>query len=197
LILFRGDKLDDEHCTEHDTELNYYCKSCEKPICSDCAMFGDSHKNHEFEKLVNVYNKHLQKIKREKEVQDDKLGELNSLVGNIDKYIEQITSAKEERFKEIDKCVENIHKKLENQMKDKVLDLLTKKERFNEDLCELEECQTEVVNQLEFCSKASLINKSEEIIGYIRNISNQVSSQNSSLDPVSIQFPSEIVPDYE
>ena len=33
-----------EICTEHKTQLNYYCNTCAKPICSDCAMFGDQHR---------------------------------------------------------------------------------------------------------------------------------------------------------
>ena len=28
-------RADDENCQEHNTELNYYCKTCEIPICSD------------------------------------------------------------------------------------------------------------------------------------------------------------------
>ena len=33
-------------CNEHNTALNYFCNTCKKPICSDCAMFGNDHKQH-------------------------------------------------------------------------------------------------------------------------------------------------------
>ncbi len=49
----------------HDTALNYYCNTCKKPICSDCAMFGEEHKSHEFEKLQVVYERHIELIKKE------------------------------------------------------------------------------------------------------------------------------------
>jgi len=36
-----------EVCTEHDnTPMNYYCNTCKRAICSDCAMFGDEHRSH-------------------------------------------------------------------------------------------------------------------------------------------------------
>ena len=35
------------------------------PICSDCAMFGSDHKSHEFEKLSQVYERHVEKIRKE------------------------------------------------------------------------------------------------------------------------------------
>ena len=41
-------------CKEHKTPLSYYCNTCKKPICSDCAMFGDTHKSHQFERLKDV-----------------------------------------------------------------------------------------------------------------------------------------------
>lgn len=102
-------------------------------------MFGTQHKDHQFEKLIDVYSLHLTKIKSEKEVLDDKLGEMSSKVNSIEKCIDSITKAKEDKFKEIDKFVEGVHKKLENQMKDKVLDLLSKKENLNDDIRKLEE----------------------------------------------------------
>ena len=44
-----------ENCEEHGTKISYYCKDCSVPICSDCAMFGTKHKNHEFEKINTIY----------------------------------------------------------------------------------------------------------------------------------------------
>ena len=36
-----------ELCGMHDTtELNYFCNTCAKAICSDCAMFTEEHKSH-------------------------------------------------------------------------------------------------------------------------------------------------------
>lgn len=43
----KSGKKRDEVCAEHDnTPMNYYCNTCKRAICSDCAMFGDDHKAH-------------------------------------------------------------------------------------------------------------------------------------------------------
>ncbi len=53
-----------EMCWKHEyTELMYYCNNCKVATCSDCAMFGDEHKNHKFQKLGEVYEKHVDMIK--------------------------------------------------------------------------------------------------------------------------------------
>ena len=45
-----------EYCSVHTkTQLDYFCNTCRKPICSDCAMMGDTHKHHSFEKLKKIY----------------------------------------------------------------------------------------------------------------------------------------------
>jgi tripartite motif-containing protein 37 len=49
----------------HDTALNYYCNTCTKAICSDCAMFGEEHKAHQFERLQVVYQRHVDSIRVE------------------------------------------------------------------------------------------------------------------------------------
>jgi len=38
LHMKRGDE--EETCNLHHAKLSYYCKTCETPICADCAMFG-------------------------------------------------------------------------------------------------------------------------------------------------------------
>lgn len=81
-------------------------------------------------------------------------------------------------------------------MKEKVLYLLSQKEKLNEDISKLEECHTQILHQIEYSSKPKLITRSENIVTYIRNISNQVSSQNCSLEPISIEFNSDFLPEY-
>ena len=147
-------------------------------------------------KLDNVYRDHLKQIRKEKEVLDDKLGEMNGQVRNIEKHIDSITQAKDERYRELDKFVENIHKSLDEQMKDKVLDLLSKKEKLQEDISKLEGCHRQVIGQIEYSSKPKLIKKTEDLVIQIRGISNQVASQKFSLDKESVKFKSELFPDY-
>ncbi|KRX06278.1 hypothetical protein PPERSA_06249 [Pseudocohnilembus persalinus] len=69
-LLTKKQKNDDK-CKEHDNKMKYFCKSCQTPICSDCAMFGQTHKGHEFDHLSKVYdaqmiivNKEMKKLKK-------------------------------------------------------------------------------------------------------------------------------------
>ena len=82
-------------------------------------------------------------------------------------------------------------------MKDKVLDLLSKKENLNDDIRKLEDCHKDVIHQIEFSSKPKLIQISDHMVSFIRGVSNQVTSQNSSFDPVSIEFASDVAPEYK
>lgn len=60
----------------------------------------------------------------------------------------------------------------------------------------MEGCHYHIIREIENSSKSKLISKSDALAAYIRNISNQISSQNCAVEPVSINFKSEILPDY-
>lgn len=100
-------KKTEEVCDEHKTDLNYFCKTCQVSICSDCAMFGTQHKDHEFERLTDVYNTHMDQLKNEKSSLTQRLTEMNTQMNSIENTIEKVTKAKEEKVKEIDSYVEN------------------------------------------------------------------------------------------
>jgi hypothetical protein len=97
-------------------------------------MFGDQHKNHQFEKLQKIYQIHLQKIIVEKDVLDDKLGEMNLQFNKLNKQIDAIINAKMGRLREIDKYIENIHETLENQVNEKMLKLSSAKEELTKSI---------------------------------------------------------------
>ncbi len=97
-----------ELCPEHDTTMNYYCKTCATPICSDCAMFGSAHKSHSFERLSEVYEAHVEVIRKEANGLRKRLKELTSFQNEVQQTIEKVTKAKEEKAKEIEVFTENV-----------------------------------------------------------------------------------------
>ena len=102
-----------EVCKEHGARLDYYCQTCKTPICSDCAMFGgDKHKDHKFLRLAEVYEKHCDVIKKEAMGLKKRLKELTKHMNDVQRTIEKVTKAKEDKCKEIDNFVENIQAKL-------------------------------------------------------------------------------------
>lgn len=111
-------------------------------------MFGDQHKNHQFEKLQKIYQIHLQKIKVEKEVLDDKLGEMNSKIAKINRQIDAITSAKMLRLREIDKYIENIQNTLETQASEKMLKLSSAKEELTKSISKVKQLPCREIGRL-------------------------------------------------
>ena len=98
-----------EICKQHGARLDYYCQTCKVPICSECAMFGgDRHKDHQFMRLSEVYDKHCDVITKEASVLKKRLRELNKHMGDVKSTIDKVAKAKEDKFKEIDNFVEDI-----------------------------------------------------------------------------------------
>src|SRR5690606_19849803 len=86
-----------EICTVHSNlPLIYYCETCKEAVCSDCAMFGDKHKYHNFKKINDVYTQHVDTIKAEIQQMRTKLDELHGMMEAIDDNLHRIQKSKEE-----------------------------------------------------------------------------------------------------
>lgn len=75
-------------------------------------MFGDDHKQHQFEKLSVVYERHVELIRKEANGLRKRLKELSLYMNEVQSTIEKVTKSKEEKQKEIELFVENIQAKL-------------------------------------------------------------------------------------
>ena len=96
------------------------------PICCECCLFGgDKHKDHKFLRLAEVYDKHCDVIKKEAIGLKKRLRELTKYKQDVQVTIEKVTRAKEDKCKEIENFVENIQAKLNTQLKNKLLTLLS------------------------------------------------------------------------
>ncbi len=60
-------------------------------------MFGDEHKQHKFEKLSVVYERHVELIRKEANGLRKRLKELGSYMHDVQSTIEKVTKAKEEK----------------------------------------------------------------------------------------------------
>lgn len=124
-----------EVCKEHGARLDYYCQTCKTPICSECAMFGgDRHKDHKFLRLGEVYEKHCDVIKNEAIGLKKRLKELTKYMNDVQASIEKVTRAKEDKCKEIENFVENIQAKLNTQLKNKLLTLLSQRQSMQDEI---------------------------------------------------------------
>ena len=101
-------------------------------------MFGEEHKGHKFQKLNEVYEKHVEMIKKEASGLRKRLKDLNFYMNEVQVTIDKVTKAKEEKSKEIDLFVENINSKYNGLLKQKLLTLLGQKTAMSEEIDHLE-----------------------------------------------------------
>ncbi|XP_062601253.1 E3 ubiquitin-protein ligase TRIM45-like [Saccostrea cucullata] len=89
------------YCPVHRTRrLEFNCRECQKPICSEC--FVADHNEHKLEKLENVYPSLVSKMKQvKKEIQ-------TVLIPKYQELISKENAKMEELSKKTDKVQENI-----------------------------------------------------------------------------------------
>jgi len=75
-----------------------------------------------------------------------------------------VTKAKEDKSKEIDNFVEAVQAKLNTQLKNKLLTLLSQRQSMEDEIEQLKEFHTKLENELTQTPKSSLIRKSGALI---------------------------------
>jgi len=190
----RGDE--EEICHLHHAKLSYYCKTCETPICADCAMFGTDHKNHEFEHISKVYDSHVDLVKNESQVLKKRLKELTTHLTSLESTIEKVTQVKEEKAAELGIVLEQMNQRLDSELKTKLLALLAQKGSITDEIEFLESMQSEINRQLLQSPKSSLISKSYDLIKMMKEINNKPLTKYNK-HSVTPEFRSEIVPQFD
>ena len=82
------------------------------------------HSHHQFQPLEKIYDEHLRRINNEVTQLKRRHVELISLVHDVEKNVESVKGAKEERVREIRNAVELMIARLESQLKTKLLTLM-------------------------------------------------------------------------
>lgn len=83
-----------------------YCISCDCCICHECALWSSIHSGHNFKPLDEVYKQHSRQIQEHVTQVRHKLMELIGSIQDVEKNIEHVRSAKDQRVREIRNAVE-------------------------------------------------------------------------------------------
>ncbi|CAG9318305.1 TRIM37_2 [Blepharisma stoltei] len=185
-----------EKCSTHSLSLNYYCMTCFKAICSDCAMFGAEHKGHEFQHLSTIHEKHVKSIKHKSSALRKRIAELGSILREIDINIEKVKKSKEEKSKELISTAEKMQERLEAQVKNKLQILHEQKEAISEEIDNLENMHIDINKQLSQDGKSKLIAKTPELIKMLKELNQKPLSRYNKV-AVSTDIQSEITPSYD
>ncbi|KAJ8980049.1 hypothetical protein NQ317_012889 [Molorchus minor] len=192
----RKEEAERDKCPTHMEKLSVYCWTCRCCICHQCALWGGTHSGHTFKPLDEVYDQHVTQIKDEVAQLRRRLMELISIVQEVERNVESVRSAKEERVREIRTAVELMISRLDSQLKTKLLTLMGQKDSLTQETEQLEHLLHEVEHQLHANTRSELICKSVEISRMIHSIRKKPMTSFVTA-PVPADFHSEIVPPYD
>nr|CAD7198930.1 unnamed protein product [Timema douglasi] len=146
--------------------------------------------------LEEVYEQHVTQIKDEVSQLRRRLIELISLVKEVERNVESVRAAKDERVREIRNAVELMIARLDSQLKAKLLTLMGQKNSLTQETEQLEALLQEVEHQLHSCARSELINKSTDLSRMIYQMRKKPMASFVTA-PVPADFHSEIVPGYD
>lgn len=195
LTMNKTEEVSDK-CAVHNCPLNYFCTTCDNPICSDCAMFSTDHKGHEFQHLQSVYKKHVEQINVESKSLSKRVKDLEILLAELDVNIDKFRTAKEEKSRELVLYMEQIQCRLENQLKEKLNILGLNRDKIQDEIRRLRIMQIELEKELSNVAKSKLIAKSAELVKKLKTIQSMPSTKYDS-SSVTCDFYSEVIPSYD
>ncbi|KAG6459241.1 hypothetical protein O3G_MSEX011281 [Manduca sexta] len=185
-----------DRCPSHQEKLTVYCWTCRRCICHQCALWGGTHSGHTFKPLEEVYEQHVTQIRDEVSQLRRRLVELISLVQDVERNVESVRAAKDERVREIRNAVELMISRLDSALKAKLLTLMGQKNSLTQETEQLEHLLQEVEHQLHASTRSELIAKSGDLSKMIHQVRKKPMASFVTA-PVPADFHSEIVPSYD
>ncbi|XP_045155693.1 E3 ubiquitin-protein ligase TRIM37 isoform X4 [Echinops telfairi] len=194
--LSKHEENEKDKCENHHEKLSVFCWTCKKCICHQCALWGGMHGGHTFKPLTEIYEQHVTKVNEEVAKLRRRLMELISLVQEVERNVEAVRNAKDERVREIRNAVEMMIARLDTQLKNKLITLMGQKTSLTQETELLESLLQEVEHQLRSCSKSELISESSEILMMFQQVHRKPMASFVTT-PVPPDFTSELVPSYD
>ncbi|XP_072943962.1 uncharacterized protein [Epargyreus clarus] len=183
-------------CPTHQEKLSVYCWTCRRCICHQCALWGGTHSGHNFKPLEEVYEQHVTQIRDEVSQLRRRLMELISLVQDVERNVESVRAAKDERVREIRNAVELMISRLDSALKAKLLTLMGQKNGLTQETEQLEHLLQEIEHQMHTSTRSELIAKSSDLSKMIHQVRKKPMASFVTA-PVPADFHSEIVPSYD
>lgn len=192
----------DTKCDVHKQEkLSVYCVTCKRAICHECALFGGTHMSHhgwhQFRPLDEVYESNKQVISENIGLLKKRHADLLGSIHDVERSIESVKSAKDEKVREIRNAVELMVARLENQLKNKVLTLMNQRNKLSQETDAMDNMMVELEREIRTKTKSELIMRQPDIIKRCQQITSR-HPITSILGSANLNdFVSEIVPPYD
>ncbi len=190
-----------ESCQKHNIKYLYFCTKCNIPLCSDCYMFEDNHKNHEIKRINDVYKEHFDLIKKEKEDLDNNSEKLNRKLKDINEKIIEIGNYKYKRSKELEDTFNNLNNQLHNNSQDLINKLIKWKQDLENKIDKIEIERQNISKEIKNSTKSILITKTNNILNSIKKIKEKLNKEKDIKQNFNLNFsneiPNSIIPKYE
>lgn len=169
-----------------------------KSICHQCALFGGTHTSHHFKPIDEVYEEHKEQIAEQVKLLRKRHADLSTSIQEVERSIELVKSAKEERVREIRNAVELMIVRLENELKNKLTALVNQRTKLSDESEAMEAVALEVEMDMRTKTKSELISKQTDVVHRCQQITTRKPITSSLLTVPSLsEFTSEIVPTYD
>eukprot|EP00771_Trimastix_marina_P003035 gnl/Trimastix_PCT/4217.p1 GENE.gnl/Trimastix_PCT/4217~~gnl/Trimastix_PCT/4217.p1 ORF type:complete len:535 (+),score=120.31 gnl/Trimastix_PCT/4217:93-1607(+) len=175
-----------ELCAEHNAPIQYYCTTCRVPICADCAMFGNAHKGHAFERLSAVYEQHVAGLGEEVERVEAHLQGVEDLVAGVKANIDGLVKTQQERENAVKVTAETAVQRLHEQLREKCQSLNEQKHLMSEDAQGIRRTLREIQMQIHSAPQSVLIRHSSGLKERLRTVQSKSLSEylRAPVDPI-------------
>ncbi|KAF8569279.1 hypothetical protein P879_04199 [Paragonimus westermani] len=192
----QGSTSSGDICEIHNERLSVFCSTCDSAICHQCALFDGKHEQHAFRPLDEVYNDHVKQIRAEMDQLKHRHLELISLFQDVEKNVQTVKQAKQERVRELRNAIELMITRLDSQLKSKLVTLMGQRNQLFQEIELLETLLQEVQSELTTVSRPEIIARSAEILAMFAEVHRKPMATFVTA-PVAADFISEIVPPYD
>lgn len=89
-------------CYHHQSNLEFFCESCDEAICKQCQIIGPHNTNyHRIIQISEAFNKKYYQLSKMKPLLMNKLGELNYYNNKVNELTEKVNLAKKDLVRDI------------------------------------------------------------------------------------------------
>jgi len=114
--------------------------------------------------LDEIYSFHREQINEQINTLKRRHSELVSLVQEVERNIDSVKTAKDERVREIRNAVELMVARLENQLKNKILTLMSQRNKLSQDTETMESMIQDIEGDIRMKTKSDIILNQADIL---------------------------------
>ena len=174
-------------CSEHDKELELFCKTCGKLICLKCAITGEKHENHTYVELTEAFVKYKEELASLLEPMEGNLKNVNNALSGLNGRHGEISDLRISVEVNIHDTIRQLHEFLDIRKtelishlyqitQDKHKSLLIQRER-------LDTIQAQLSSSLGFVKDILAAESQEEVLKMDTIILNQIKELATPLQP--------------